>query len=46
MCKVNFRSYQPDFLVETGVGMLICEIKAKNELDDPIVRTKAKAALS
>lgn len=37
-------TYQPDFLIETDKQMLICEIKAKNELDDPVVKTKAKAA--
>lgn len=36
--------YQPDFLVETDAEMLICEVKARNELDDPIVKAKAKAA--
>ena len=37
-------TYQPDFLVETDGEMLICEVKARNELDDPIVKAKAKAA--
>lgn len=37
-------TYQPDFLVETQDQMLICEIKAKNELDNPEVLAKAKAA--
>lgn len=36
--------YQPDFLVETDREMLICEVKARNELDDPIVKAKASAA--
>jgi type III restriction enzyme len=36
-------SYQPDFVVETDVEMLICEIKAKNEMDDPVVKAKARA---
>lgn len=36
--------YQPDFLVETDQEMLICEVKARNELDDPIVKAKAGAA--
>jgi type III restriction enzyme len=35
--------YQPDFLVETTDEMLICEVKARNELDDPIVKAKARA---
>jgi type III restriction enzyme len=36
--------YQPDFLVETATEMLICEVKAANELQDPIVQAKAAAA--
>lgn len=35
--------YQPDFLVETELKMLICEVKAANELQDPIVQAKAAA---
>lgn len=36
--------YEPDFLVETATEMLICEVKAANEIEDPIVQAKAKAA--
>jgi type III restriction enzyme len=36
--------YEPDFVVETTSEMLICEIKARNQLDDPTVEAKAKAA--
>lgn len=36
--------YQPDFIVETDKEMLICEVKAANELQDPIVQAKAEAA--
>lgn len=36
--------YEPDFVVETTTEKLICEIKAQNELDDPVVLAKAKAA--
>jgi hypothetical protein len=36
--------YQPDRLVDTGNEMLICEVKAKNELGDPIVKAKNKVA--
>ena len=36
--------YQPDFLLETDDEMLICEVKARNELDDPVVKAKANAA--
>jgi type III restriction enzyme len=32
------------FVVETTMEKLICEIKATNELDDPTVQAKAKAA--
>jgi type III restriction enzyme len=38
---IDYRSgeaYEPDFVVETATQMLICEVKARNELDDPIVR--------
>lgn len=37
-------NYEPDFLVETATEMLICEVKANNEMSDPVVQTKAKAA--
>jgi len=36
--------YEPDFLVEADDRMLICEVKAANELADPVVRAKADAA--
>jgi type III restriction enzyme len=36
-------NYEPDFLIETETEMLICEVKAANELEDPIVKTKAAA---
>ncbi|MGZ2439372.1 DEAD/DEAH box helicase [Sinorhizobium medicae] len=45
--RIDYRSgegYEPDFVVETKTKMLICEVKAKNELDDPVVRAKAAAA--
>ena len=45
--QIEYRSgqaYEPDFVVETGNRMLICEIKAQNELNDPIVVAKAQAA--
>ena len=38
------QSYEPDFVVETKTQKLIVEIKARNELDDPIVQAKARAA--
>jgi type III restriction enzyme len=37
-------NYEPDFLVETAAEMLICEVKASNEMNNPVVQTKAKAA--
>ena len=45
--RIDYRSgesYEPDFVVETTTKMLICEVKAKNELEDPIVKAKAAAA--
>lgn len=36
--------YEPDFVVETKTEKLIVEIKARSELDDRIVLSKAKAA--
>jgi hypothetical protein len=36
--------YQPALIVDTGDEMLICEVKAKNELGDPIVKAKDKVA--
>jgi type III restriction enzyme len=36
--------YEPDFVVETTTEKFICEIKARNEFDDPTVQAKAKAA--
>ena len=45
--RIDYRSgeaYEPDFVVETRTRMLICEVKAQNELDDAIVRAKAAAA--
>lgn len=45
--RIDYRSgeaYEPDFVVETKTRMLVCEVKARNELDDPSVRAKATAA--
>ena len=36
--------YEPDFLIETTRQMLICEVKAANEMQDTIVLAKANAA--
>lgn len=38
------QSYEPDFVVETDKEKLIIEIKAKNEMNDPVVLAKARAA--
>lgn len=38
------RPYEPDFVVETGLEKLIVEVKASNEMTDPIVLSKARAA--
>lgn len=45
--RIDYRSgesYEPDFVVESKTRMLICEVKAQNELDDETVRAKAAAA--
>ncbi|MDR0808620.1 MAG: DEAD/DEAH box helicase family protein, partial [Gemmobacter sp.] len=45
--RIDYRSgepYEPDFVVEATDRMLILEVKARNELDDPIVKAKAAAA--
>ena len=36
--------YIPDFVVETADARYLCEPKASNELDDPIVQAKTRAA--
>jgi type III restriction enzyme len=38
------KPYEPDFVVETTTEKVIVEVKADNELDDPIVQDKARAA--
>ena len=45
--RIDYRSgeaYEPDFVVETKSQMLVCEVKASNELDDATVQAKAAAA--
>lgn len=45
--QIEYRSgdsYEPDFVVETSDRMLICEVKARRELDDIDVQAKASAA--
>jgi len=45
--RIDYRSgeaYEPDFVVETATKLLILEVKAHNELDDPTVKAKAAAA--
>jgi type III restriction enzyme len=36
--------YEPDFVVETGDRILMCEVKAAKDLADPVVLSKATAA--
>lgn len=38
------RRYNPDFVLETDDAKIIVEVKAQNELDDPEVLEKARAA--
>jgi type III restriction enzyme len=45
--KIEYRrgdQYEPDFVVETQSEKLICEVKARNELEDAEVQAKARAA--
>lgn len=45
--QIEYRSgdnYEPDFVVETDTRVVICEVKSKDELSDPVVQAKAKAA--
>jgi type III restriction enzyme len=45
--QIDYRSgeaYEPDFVVEMTDRMLVCEVKARGELDDADVRAKATAA--
>ena len=45
--QIEYRSgegYEPDFVVEMKNRSLIFEVKARNELEDPIVQAKAAAA--
>ena len=45
--RIEYRSgdaYEPDFVIETKDRMLICEVKARNELNDVVVQAKASAA--
>jgi len=44
--QIEYKSgenYEPDFVVETTDRMFICEVKARNEMSDPIVMAKAQA---
>ena len=47
--RIEYRSgeiYEPDFVVEATDGMFICEVKAQNEANDPVVLAKAQAAVN
>ena len=46
--QIEYRSgdaYEPDFVIETTTRMLIAEVKAANEITDPVVLAKAQAAV-
>lgn len=46
--QIEYRSgdgYEPDFVVETEDRILLCEVKAHDELKDPVVQAKAQAAV-
>lgn len=46
--KIEYQSgqrYEPDFVVETETDCLLVEPKRSDEIDDPIVQAKKKAAL-
>jgi len=46
--KIEYASghnYEPDFVIETADAKLIVEVKAANEMDDAIVRDKARATV-
>ena len=38
------QAYEPDFVVETKSEKLIVEVKAANEISDPVVQAKTRAA--
>jgi type III restriction enzyme len=38
------KQYEPDFVIETSDAKLIAEVKARNEMEDPDVVAKARAA--
>jgi type III restriction enzyme len=38
------QNYEPDFIVETRERMFICEVKSRNDMNDPTVQAKARAA--
>jgi len=45
--QIEYRSgegYEPDFVVETKDRLLVCEVKARDELGDATVQAKATAA--
>ena len=40
------RRYEPDFVVECDDCKLIVEVKAERDMQDPVVREKARAAVA
>lgn len=46
--QIEYRSgegYEPDFVVETEERILLGEVKARDEMKDPVVQAKAQAAV-
>ena len=43
--RAHDHSYEPDFAVETKTEKLLCEPKRVTEMDDEVVRAKARAAV-
>jgi type III restriction enzyme len=45
--QIDYRSgesHEPDFVIETGDKLLICEVKSDSEMAEPVVQAKANAA--
>jgi type III restriction enzyme len=40
------QDYEPDFVAETETEKLMCEVKAADEIEDPVVTAKAAAAVT
>lgn len=42
----QYAEYQPDFVVETSIGIFLCEPKARDEMTDAVVLAKRDAAVA